>query len=68
VESYYTYVAGLVDDNLQKREMPFMLAFEEYNTESCMKAPVVSEGYVISLSVADVSKTFKQVNTHKVAG
>jgi hypothetical protein len=30
-----------------------------------MRAPAVQDGCVISLSVADVSKTFKQVNIHK---
>ena len=32
--------------------------FEEYNTESCVKAPVVPDDCVISLSMADVRKTF----------
>ena len=38
------------------------------NTEACMRAPDVPDDCVIALSVADVSKTFKQVNIHKDAG
>jgi hypothetical protein len=33
-----------------------------------MRAPTVPDDCVITLSAADVSKTFKQVNIHKVAG
>ena len=33
-----------------------------------MRAPAVPDDYVITLSVADVSKTFEQVNIHKEAG
>ena len=33
-----------------------------------MSAPAVLDNCVITLSVADVSKTFKQVNIHKTAG
>ena len=33
-----------------------------------MRAPAVPDDCVITLSVADVSKTFKQVNIHKAAG
>ena len=33
-----------------------------------MRAPAVPDNCVITLSVADVSKTFKQVNIHKAAG
>ena len=42
--------------------------FEASNTEACMRAPAVLDDYVITLSVADVSKTFKQVNIHKAMG
>jgi hypothetical protein len=42
--------------------------FEASNTEACMRAPAVLDDCVITLSVADVSKTFKQVNIHKAAG
>ncbi|CDQ68875.1 unnamed protein product [Oncorhynchus mykiss] len=33
-----------------------------------MRAPAVLDDCVITLSVADVNKTFKQVNIHKAAG
>ena len=33
-----------------------------------MRDPAVLDGSVIALSVADVSKTFKQVNIHKAVG
>ena len=33
-----------------------------------MRAPAVLEDRVITLSAADVSKTFEQVNIHKAAG
>jgi hypothetical protein len=36
--------------------------------EVCMRAPDVSDDCVITLSVANVSKTFKQVNIHKATG
>ena len=38
------------------------------NTETCMRASAVPDDYVIALSVADVGKTFKQVDIHKTAG
>ena len=42
--------------------------FEASNTEACMRASAVPNYCVITLSVANVSKTFKQVNIHKAAG
>jgi hypothetical protein len=33
-----------------------------------MREPAVPDEYVITLSIADVSKIFKQVNIHKAAG
>ena len=36
--------------------------------EACMRESAVPDDCVITLSVADVSKTFKQVNIHKAAG
>ena len=42
--------------------------FEASNTETCMRASAVPEDCVITLSAANVSKTFKQVNIHKAAG
>ena len=44
-----------------------MLA-EANNTEAYMRAPAVMDDSVETLSVADVSKTYKQVNIHKAAG
>ena len=41
---------------------------EASNTETCMRASAVPEDCVITLSTADVSKIFKQVNIHKDAG
>ena len=46
----------------------FYARFEANNTETCMRVPAVPEDCVITLSAADVSTTFKQVNIHKAAG
>jgi hypothetical protein len=46
----------------------FFARFDESNTEPYMREPAVPDDCVISLTVADVSKTFKQVNIHKAAG
>ena len=46
----------------------FYACFEASNTEAYMRAPAVQDDCVITLSVADVSKTFKQVNIHKDSG
>ena len=46
----------------------FYARFEASNTEACMRAHVVPDDRVITLSVANLSKTFKQVNIHKAAG
>jgi hypothetical protein len=45
-----------------------MLALEANNTETCMRASAVPDNCVITLSSANVSKTFKQVNIHKAVG
>ena len=45
----------------------FYAHFATSNTEKCMRAPAVPDDCVITLSVADVNKTFKQVNIHKAA-
>ena len=37
-------------------------------TEACMRASAVPDDCVITLSVDNVSKTFKEVNIHKAAG
>ena len=48
--------------------MDSAVRFEANNTETCMRAPAVPEDCVITLSAADVSKIFRQVNIHKAAG
>jgi hypothetical protein len=45
----------------------FYARFEASNTEACIRASAVPDDCVITLYVADVSKTFKQVNIHKTA-
>ena len=47
--------------------MPYA-GFEASNSEACTRAPAVLDYCVIKLSVADVNKTFKQVNIHKATG
>jgi hypothetical protein len=46
----------------------FYVRFKASNTETCMRASAVLDDCVITLSAADVCKTFKQVNIHKAAG
>ena len=46
----------------------FYARFEASNNDACMSAPAVLDDCVITLSVADVIKTFKQVNIHKATG
>jgi hypothetical protein len=46
----------------------FYAHFKANNTEACMRASAILDDCVITLSIADVSKTFKQVNFHKAAG
>ena len=55
------------DPSLSDDLNAFYAHFEASNTEPCMRAPVVPDDCVITLSVANVSKTFKQVNIHKAA-
>ena len=56
------------DTSLPDKLNYFYARFEANNYEKCMRAPAVPEDCLITLSVADVGKTFKQVNIHKVAG
>ena len=56
------------DTSLPDELNHFYARFEASNTEACMRASAVPDDCVITLSVADVSKTFKQVNIHKAAG
>jgi hypothetical protein len=54
------------DTSLPDELNHFYARFEASNTEACMRA--VPDDCVITLSVADAGKTFKQVNIHKAAG
>ena len=56
------------DTSLPYELNDFYARFEASNTEACMRASAVPDDCVIILSVADVSKTFNQVNIHKAAG
>jgi hypothetical protein len=56
------------DSSLSDEIHLFSAHFEASNTEPCMNTPTVRNNYVITLSEADVIKTFKQVNIHKVQG
>ena len=56
------------DTSLSDELNQFYARFEASNTEACMRASAVPDDCVITLSVAEVSKTFKQVNIHKAAG
>ena len=47
---------------------PVTRAYQTSNTEACMRASTIPDDCVITLSVADVSNSFKQVNSHKAAG
>ena len=56
------------DGSLPDKLNAFYAGFVASNTEACMRAPAVLDDCVITLSVTDVRKTFKQVNIHKAAG
>ena len=56
------------DTSLPDKLNHFYARFEASNTEACMRASAVPDDCVITHSVADVSKTFKQGNIHKAAG
>ena len=51
------------DTSLPDEPNYFYARFEASNTESCMRASAVPDNCVITLSVADVSKTFKNRST-----
>ena len=53
------------DTSLPDELNNFYACFETSNTETCMRASVIPDNCVITLSVADVSKTLKEVNIHK---
>jgi hypothetical protein len=46
----------------------FYAHIEASNTEPYMRAAAVPDDCVITLSLANVSKTVKQINIHKAAG
>ena len=56
------------DASLPDEQNDFYARFDASNTEACTREPAVLDDCVKTLSVADVSKTFKQVNIHKAAG
>ena len=56
------------DTSLPDEVNYFYAPFEANNTETCRRAPAVPGDCVITLSAADVSKTFKQVKVHNAAG
>ena len=56
------------DTTLPDKLNYFYARFVASNTETCMRASAVLDHCVITLSAADVSKTFKKVNIHKAAG
>ena len=47
------------DASLPDELNAFFSHFEVSNTEACMRVPTAADDYVITLSVADVSKTLK---------
>ena len=58
----------LSDASLLDKLHAFYTRFEASTIEPCMRVPAVPDESMISLSVANVSMTFKQVNIHKTAG
>ena len=46
----------------------FYACFEASNTDTCMRASAVLDDCVVMFSIADVRKTFKNINIHKAAG
>ena len=56
------------DTSLPDELNAFYARFEASNTEARTRLPAFLDHCVITLSVADVNKAFKQVNIHKAAG
>jgi hypothetical protein len=56
------------DASLPDELNAFYACFGSSNTEPCMRAPAVLDNCVITLSVADGSKTLTFLNIHKAAG
>jgi hypothetical protein len=61
-------LGGYYDVEVNEQLNAFHDRFEASNTKACMRSLAVPDDCVITLSVADVSKTFKQVNIHKAVG
>jgi hypothetical protein len=56
------------DTSLPHELNNFYVRFEASNTETWMSASAVQDDCVITLSAANVNKTFKQVNIPKASG
>jgi hypothetical protein len=56
------------DTSLADELNNFYARFGASNTVACMRPSAIPDNCVITLSVADVCKIFKQVNIHKAAG
>jgi hypothetical protein len=56
------------DASLPDQLNVFYTRFEATNPEPCMRAPVIPNDCLITVSVANVSKTFNHVNIHKAEG
>ena len=56
------------DTSLPDELNHFYARFKASYTEACMRASAVPDDCVITFSVADMNKTYKQVNIHKAAG
>ena len=58
----------LPSDRSLSDEINYLYArFEASSPEACLRAPAVLDECVITLFIADVSKTFKQVNINLAA-
>jgi hypothetical protein len=56
------------DTSIPEKQNNFYARFEASNTETRMTESAVPDDCVITLSAADVSKTFKQVNIRNTLG
>ena len=70
IESFYIVAQPRAAQwpNLPEKLIDFYACFEASNTETCMRTPAVPDDCVITLSLAVVIKTFKNINIHKTAG
>ena len=53
------------DASLPDELNAFYARFNASNTEACTRAPAILDELLLTISVANVSKTFEQVNIHK---